>query len=381
MRPRRLTLLVLATAVSAATGCSSSDEVVVTTLDDTTTLAPTTTPPSASTSTVSATVTTTTTPAAITTPTTTAVTTSTLTPSTTTSSSSSSSSTTIGGSLPPSPTTAYAVVSGRLITLDPVTGDPVRTIAEAFGGDGVFRGGLRLSPDSSTVWFSEGYEDGWFGCDTSVGSIGRVDVATGAVEIVATGTGAEPSPDGATVAYRDSAQCLPDPDNPEDWVLTPYDSVVVRDLATGAEQELVSRPAPASSTDPGHIGWVGHDPTGALVVLTHDGTLRRIDPAGSDVVQDHPVIVSDLRGLPVGTTGGALVTVEIGPEGSADVLAVDLATGAASLLASSETFLAVGVAPSGAIVVAGSDPIDVAPGAPVTVLAPADAGDVTDLDW
>ncbi|HSJ90424.1 MAG TPA: hypothetical protein VK917_00055, partial [Ilumatobacter sp.] len=285
------------------------------------------------------------------------------------------------GPAPTPPPLAYASGDVDLVEIDVATGAVTRTVTELFNGDGVFRGNLRLAPDGASIWFSEGYEDGWYGCESSVGSVGRVDVATGAIEIVGAGSGPDPSPDGAFVAYRSSQLCLPDPENPANWVLTPYDRVVVRDLAAGTPQEFVTNPAPTDYGSPSQVTWAGYAGDGGLLVLTADGQLRRIDTAGSTVLQDHPVVVSEVRGDPVGVTESALVTVDVGTEGSADLYAIDLASGGAVLLATSEGFLTAGVAANGAIVVAGFTDVTVEPGAPVTVLTAPDGGTFFDLDW
>jgi streptogramin lyase len=94
------------------------------------------------------------------------------------------------------PATAFVTADEALIEVDTTTGTTVRVLQEIFSGDGVFRGGLRLSPDGSTIWFSEGYEDGWYGCDSSIGSFGRIDAATGEVEVLGVGGGVEPSAHG-----------------------------------------------------------------------------------------------------------------------------------------------------------------------------------------
>jgi hypothetical protein len=372
---RILTLAALATVLAAA--CSPSDEVVSTTDDParaaTSTLAATTTSTADTTTASVADATTTTVPAT----TTLAPTTTTAAAATSTTTAAPATSTTVAGPAPTPPAVAYASGEAALVELDAATGEVTRTLAELFNGDGVFRGSLRLAPDGATLWFTEGYEDGWYACETSIGSFGRVDVATGALEIVGVGSGVEPSPDGALVAYLTSDQCLPDPENPDLWVLTPYDRVVVRDVAAGTEQEIVTEPAPTEPDAPSRIEWAGFAPDGGLLVRTADGDVRRVDPAGPPVLQDHPVVLSDVRGSPAGTTAGALITVDLGDEGSADLYAVDLDSGGATLLASSEGFVTAGVAANGAIVAAGFGEIEVEPGAPVTVLD----GTYYDIDW
>ena len=93
------------------------------------------------------------------------------------------------------------------------------------------------------------------------------------------------------------------------------------------------------------------------------------------------MIVEDLLGFPLGVIGDVLVTVDDGAEGSADVYAVELATGATALLAGSDRYLAVGIAAVGAIVVSGITDVTVEPDAPVTVLDAPEGSSFTDLDW
>lgn len=377
MARHRWTLLTI--VALAVTACSPSDEVVSTTDDpaaDAATTVETTSTTVASTTTV---------PAPTTDDSTTVAPTTTVEPTTTTTAAPTTTapatSTTVPGPAPTPPAVAYAVGDSDLVEIDVADGSVTRTVSELFEGDGVFRGGLRLAPDGATLWYSEGYEDGWFGCESSVGSIGRVDVASGAATTFAAGSGVEVAPDGSRIAYLASDLCLPDPENPADWVLTPYDRVVVADPVAGTEQVVVTEPAPDAGDAPTAVTWAGFAPNGELLVLTAAGRLRRVDLAGPAVLQEHPVVLEEVRGIPVGTTEGALITVDAGDEGSADVFAIDLASGGASLLASSEGFVTVGVAANGAIVVAGFTAVDVEPGAPVTVLTAPDGATFYDVDW
>ena len=82
----------------------------------------------------------------------------------------------------------------------------------------------------------------------------------------------------------------------------------------------------------------------------------------------------------VGAIDAGLVVTELGLEGSTDLFLVP-ESGAYQLMATSEGFMAAGIAPNGAIVVAGFTDVDVEPGAPVTVLTPPDGGTFYDLDW
>ena len=282
----------------------------------------------------------------------------------------------------PGPATAFVTADAQLAEVDVATGATVRVLDEQFsGGDGVFRGGLRLSPDRSTIWFSEGYEDSWFGCESSLGSWGRIDPASGAAEILGTGTGVEPSADGEFVAYVTSSLCIPDPTNPENWVLTPEDRVVVRRLSTGEEREFVTDTPPDSYEAPGAVLGAGFSPGGSLLVLVGDGRLFDVDLDGPAVIQEHPVALGEVEGFPIAATADDLITVVFGDEGSTDLYAIDAASGERRLLASTGAYMAAGVSVGGQIVVSGVEPISVEDPSLVTVLELPDDTFAFDLDW
>jgi hypothetical protein len=371
---RQLLPVASVAAIMVIAACSTSDSIestepaTIATVEVTTTTAP---PTSTSTTTTSTTSTSTTT---------------TSTTSTTSTSTTTSTTTPVPATVPPMPADAPATVVATdatdLIEIDVRTGAIVRTVTTDFNGGGVFRGDLRLSGDRAAIWFSEGYEDGWYGCDSSIGSIGRVDVATGAFEVLGLGTGPEPSLDGRSVAYRSSELCLPDPENPDLWVLTPYDRVVVRLLESGEELEFVTAETPDRWDSPGAVAWGGFDAGGNLLVLLADGRLFGVELDGPGVIQDHPMIVPAVIGAPVGVFGGTLFTVDLGDEGSADVYAIDLASGAADRIVASEAYLAVGLDPeTGYVVVNGADEVRVTVDAPVGVLESPDGRLLYDVDW
>jgi hypothetical protein len=252
---------------------------------------------------------------------------------------------------------------------------------EFFSGEGVFRGQLRLSPDRASIWFSEGYEDSWYSCEASTGSWGRVDAATGALEVLGSGSGVEPSADGEFVSYVSSGLCLPDPENPEFFVLTPGDRVVVRELATGEEREFVTAAPPADYSAAEAVIGAGFSPDGRLLVLMGDRRLFDVDINGSAVIQDHPVAVAEVQGEPMSATADGLLSVDFGDEGSSDLYLIDAATGEPTLLVSAGAYMAVGVSADDQIAVSSFEPVTVAPGADITVIELPDSPFVFDLDW
>lgn len=283
--------------------------------------------------------------------------------------------------LGPKPATAFLTADNQLLEVDAATGATIRVLDEFFSGEGIFRGGLRLSPDRSEIWYSEGYEDSWYSCEASVGSWGRVDAADGALELLGSGSGVEPSADGMFVSYLTSGVCVPDPEQPEFWVLTPPDRVVVRELATGEEREFVTDTPPADYAAPSAVSSAIFGPAGNLLVQLGDGRLIDVDPNGSGVIQDHPVVLDEVTGEPVAATGESVIFVDFGDEGSSDVYALDPAGGAPTLVVSAGAFMAVGVSAEGHIAVSSLEPVTVAPGADVTVLDSPGDSFVFDLDW
>lgn len=282
----------------------------------------------------------------------------------------------------PTPDTAVAVVDSALVTVDVATSQIDVVIDEFFSAEGVFRGSLRLSPDGSSVYFSEGYEDSWYQCESSVGMVGRIDVATAEMTMLAAGIGIELSPDGSQTVHLGSETCEPDPEAPELFVLTPYDRVVVTDLASGSTTTYVTVTPPTDYGSPTALDWADLADDGSLLVLTVAGDVHRIPAGATGAIQDFPVVATlDDTTLPIEVIGDELVSIVFGLEGSTDAIAVSLADGTRRLLASSETSMAVGVSLEGAIVTASSTPITVYPGAPVTTLDLGDEAFVFDLDW
>ena len=209
----------------------------------------------------------------------------------------------------------------------------------------------------------------------------RADASTGELEVLGRGSGVDPSSDGQLLSYVTSGLCLPDPENPEFFVLTPSDRVVVRDLSTGDEREFVSSEPPADYAAPGAVLGAGFGPGGNLLVLLGDGRLVDVDIDGSNIIQDHPVVVPEVVGDSLSVTADGLIVVEFGDEGSSDVSSIDVVTGATTLLASSGAFMAVGVSADDQIVVSSFEPVTVAPGADVTVIDLPGDQFVFDLDW
>lgn len=281
----------------------------------------------------------------------------------------------------PAPTSVVMNDGVDLIELDVATGEAIRQIVPFFNGDGIFRGGIHLDPTRTFAYFNEGYEDSWYACESSVGVYARVDVTSGEIEILGTGTGVSLSADGASSVHLDSDVCVPDPEAPELWVLTPYDRVVVTDLESGSTTEYASTPSPESYTDASAVLWAGLEPGGDLLVLTADETLRRIPSGATGAIQDHETVATGFTDIPVHIGDGTLLALDVGDEGSSDLWLVDLGSSERRLLASAEASMSVGVSDEGHIVATSPVPIEVQPGAPVTILPARSDLTYLDIDW
>lgn len=271
------------------------------------------------------------------------------------------------------------MLGADLVELDVASGSVNRTVSEWFGGDGIFRGDLNVSPDRSTLYFAEGYEDSWYMCESSVGNIGRIDLAGGQPELLYVGTAPALSADGSRLAYLGSNVCVPDPEQPDIWVLTPYDHVVVVDLATDQQVVITTAVTPADYTDPSALEWVGFGPSGDLLVKTAGGDLHRVPSDAPSTVQDHPIVVGGMTASPVDLAGDALVVVEFGDEGSSTLQLLDLGTGAATDLLAVERYVAVGVSTDGHVIAADELSDTSGTDGPLTVVVTDDF--VGSIDW
>ena len=278
------------------------------------------------------------------------------------------------------PATFFATTDLGLVEVDVASGTIVATVDDFFNGDGLFRGNIRLTPGRETIYFSEGYEDSWYACESSVGAIGSIDVATGTIENLTGGTTAELSPDGSKLIFIDSEVCLPDPEAPELWVLTPYDRAVVRDLTTGTDTVYPSATPPDVYDAPTSVRWADMHADGSLLVQLGSGDVHRIPAGATGVIQDFPVAFTT-DALPWDVVGDRIIATVYGAEGSSDLVSIDIATGTTTPLASAEVYMAVGVGDEGQLIAVADSPIEVEPGVALTIVDLPPDGYYYDLDW
>jgi len=366
MRHRTFTLTVAAlTTVLVVTGCGNNDETASTIL---------TAPPPTAASTTTTSLSATTSSA----PTSTLSTTTTAAQSTTTAIDSSTTSTTEGVALPD---TVIAVSDVDLVEIDLGDGTVTRTLSPLFSEGGVFRGGLRITPDRSTIFFSEGYEDSWYSCESSRGSVGQVAFDGGELERVTPGANPTPSPDGRYLAYVDSTLCIPDPENPELWVFTPFNVVVVRHLESGESTTHSIEATPQTPYEPSALHSVAWHPDGDLLALAYSGAIYQFPVGTSDPIDRHPTLPFDLdtESYPGGidVAGDRLVAVGYTEDFSeATATTFDLATGARIDLLTTSDHLSIGVNAAGQIILATSPADDFE--APATLVT--ESGERIELD-
>ena len=156
---------------------------------------------------------------------------------------------------------------------------------------------------------------------------------------------AVPLDENAILAYLAASRCVPDPQNPANWVLTPLDTVVVRDLATGSEQrwtdaELAGLDAATLSyellieTELRGLAWLGDD---ELVVPGHRFRAADLERTG-DAAQFFGT--EPFGGVVVGwdAASGAVLVEEVvrddaGETTGANLVAVDPISGERSVVA------------------------------------------------
>jgi hypothetical protein len=227
------------------------------------------------------------------------------------------------------------VVDGQaLVIVDVATGERLKMVDPSFNDDGMWVGRMSLTPDAGALYYDVTWEDSWYACDSSRGQVERLDLAFGTTATVASGYAPAVSPDGRWLAILVSEQCLLDPAEPDSWVLTPTDTVVLYDLTTGqpieSQRWSVVSP-PTSYDDPHMVTWVDwRSDSHALLVMNNAGNLFEValDHLGS--LDSSPPVVDGINGYPQALLGDTLyVTRDETPEewGGFDLVAVDLATG------------------------------------------------------
>ncbi|NNC41460.1 MAG: hypothetical protein HKN95_12325 [Acidimicrobiia bacterium] len=244
----------------------------------------------------------------------------------------------LGPEISPLATDGHAlVIDGQsLVIVDVADGERLKVFDPYFEGDGMFIGRMSLTPEASAMYYGVGWEDSWYSCDASQGQLWKLDLAFGITSPIAPGYNPSVSPDGRWMAALISEQCLPDPEEPEFWVLTPTDTVVLYDLTSGwpieTDRWSVETP-PTTYNDPQMLQWVDwRADSQVMLVMNNGGSVYELPLDHSGPADAGPALADGIFGFPHGVIGDTLyATVNETPQavGTFDLFAFDLNTGQA----------------------------------------------------
>ncbi len=177
-------------------------------------------------------------------------------------------------------TALVVTAAGDLVVLSTDTGETLRTFDRPIGGDGSFPGPLSLTGDGMSIYYSVGFEDFWFSCDASDGTLMHQDLDGSDPRQVGDGFSPAVSADGQFLLYLAASQCFEDPNEPQ-FVLAPIDTIVRRNLATGSEDRLTVQ-LTGDVADGYELWSATWGPEGTVLVLDSDGGLWRHAIAGNE---------------------------------------------------------------------------------------------------
>ncbi len=226
-----------------------------------------------------------------------------------------------------------AVADGELVVLSTATGRVLRTIDPYWEGDGVFPDVPHAVAGTTTGYVSAGFEDFWFSCEASSGSLRSIDLTNGIVTELTDGISPVVSPDGSAIAYLRAGSCVPDPEVDGFWVVF-FDTVVVRELASGEEREFtVDEPEQMTpESDLAALAWSRDGE--AVYVLDGFAQVHRLDLAvGGSPIQTlvAPSLGEGARLIGETSDGIMLYATTDFTAGTSALLELDLETGERSL--------------------------------------------------
>jgi hypothetical protein len=180
----------------------------------------------------------------------------------------------------------------EVVILDPNDGSVQATISGNFHVEGEYPGLFALDRARSRLYFSLGFEDSWYSCESEQGQIRRLDLVTGVEEVFADGWSPAISPDGRWLAVVAAGGCYPDPDV-DSWVMAPGSQVEIFDLADDSMSPVNTislQQSPTSYGDEDQVHFVVWDADSTdLLVDIGDGTMRRVRRDTTDWLTDAPV--------------------------------------------------------------------------------------------
>lgn len=249
----------------------------------------------------------------------------------------------IGNAVSPLSTDGNAlIVDGQaLVIADVASGERLKTFDPYFDGDGRATGRMALTPDASVLYFGTGWEDSWYSCEASQGQVLRYDLTFGGETFIASGFSPTVSPDGHWLALLVAEQCLPDPEQPDSWVITPTDTIVLYDLTTPSPSEVnrwkVTTP-PTSYFDPQMLTWIDwRADSQTLVVVNNARSVFEITTDHQGAVDAETPIANVVHGWPQALIADSLYLIrDETPEaiGAFDLVVFDLSSGSVEAIAS-----------------------------------------------
>ena len=183
---------------------------------------------------------------------------------------------------------------------------------------------------NGTTYMTRSVEDSWYSCDLVNGTVVSL-TEDGQFATIGPGRAPQVSADGSQLAYVRSSDCRPDPREPDFYFVAVSDTVVVRDLATGAERSWTfpgayedGSLAEVVST----VVWYGD----SLLAMVK-GRLVQLDPSDPTLPSVDGIAVNPTTGEPgdvylLGARADGIVLAEVFTNGSADrLIALDPTTG------------------------------------------------------
>ena len=171
--------------------------------------------------------------------------------------------------------------------IDPTTGEFVGNLLP-FSLEASWYDRFTVTNDGSAAFYGLGEEDFWFDCESSRGTVERVDLITGKTDQVYPGRYPQISPDGTRIAVIDASECIPDPAESQ-FVLTLADQVQIYDLSQGVAIPVTTFEI-EGPIDPNDLGrtiadvhWLDND---TLLVFQASATVLRVELDSQTVVTD-----------------------------------------------------------------------------------------------